>query len=122
MAGPVGIRSALTPTSTSDARSAPSELSHDWVMTHEMVHVAFPNTGDDHPWIQEGVATYVEPLARSFVKTNSTRAVWGDLVEGLPKGMLRRQRPGSRSIQLVGANLLGRGSLLRAGRRAHNPA
>jgi len=64
-----------------------AQLAHDWVMTHEMVHVAFPNTGDDHPWIQEGVATYVEPLARSFVGTTSTRAVWGDLVEGLPNGM-----------------------------------
>ncbi len=71
-----------------------AELAHDWVMTHEMVHVAFPNTGDDHPWIQEGVATYVEPLARSFVGTNSTRAVWSDLVEGLPNGMPAAGDPG----------------------------
>lgn len=71
-----------------------TELAHDWVMTHEMVHVAFPNTGDDHPWIQEGVATYVEPLARSFAGNDPIRSVWSDLVEGLPKGMPGARDPG----------------------------
>ncbi len=77
-----------------------AELDHDWVMTHEMIHVAFPNTGDAHPWIQEGVATYVEPLARSFVGTKSTRAVWDELVEGLPKGM---PAPGDRGLDQTDA-------------------
>jgi hypothetical protein len=71
-----------------------SELAHDWVMTHEMVHVAFPDTGDDRQWIQEGVATYVEPLARSFVGTNATGDVWRDLVNGFPKGMPAPGEPG----------------------------
>jgi hypothetical protein len=64
-----------------------SDLEQDWVMTHEMVHLSFPHAGDDHAWVTEGVATYVEPLARSFVGTYPIRAVWSDLVEGLPKGM-----------------------------------
>jgi hypothetical protein len=70
------------------------ELAQDWVMTHEMVHVAFPNVGDDYAWVTEGVATYVEPLARSFVGGYPIRSVWSDLVEGLPKGLPMAGEPG----------------------------
>src|SRR3984885_13943383 len=35
-----------------------SSLRDDWVMTHEMVHLAFPSVPDDHHWIEEGIATY----------------------------------------------------------------
>lgn len=42
-----------------------SSLREDWVMTHEMVHLAFPSVPDEHHWIQEGIATYVEPIARA---------------------------------------------------------
>jgi hypothetical protein len=38
-----------------------SSLRDDWVMTHEMVHLAFPSVPDEHHWIEEGIATYVEP-------------------------------------------------------------
>lgn len=34
-------------------------------MTHEMVHLAFPSVPDQHHWIEEGLATYVEPIARA---------------------------------------------------------
>ena len=35
----------------------------DWLMTHEMVHLAFPSVSDKHHWMEEGLATYVEPSA-----------------------------------------------------------
>jgi hypothetical protein len=56
-------------------------------MAHEMVHTAFPEQLRRHHWIEEGVATYVEPLARSWVKRYPAAKVWMDLVEGLPKGL-----------------------------------
>ena len=34
------------------------------MLTHEMVHLAFPSVDDKHHWIEEGIATYVEPIAR----------------------------------------------------------
>src|SRR5271155_921006 len=40
-----------------------SSLRDDWGMTHEMAHLAFPSVPDDHHWIEEGIATYVEPIA-----------------------------------------------------------
>ena len=41
-----------------------SELASDWMLTHKMVHLAFPSVDDKHHWIEEGIATYVEPIAR----------------------------------------------------------
>ncbi len=64
-----------------------SSLRDDWVMTHEMVHVAFPSVPREHHWIEEGIATYVEPIARSQVGDLSPETVWRELVDGLPKGL-----------------------------------
>src|SRR5260370_21158303 len=64
-----------------------SELKDDWVMTHEMVHYAFPSVSDQHEWIEEGIATYVEPIARLEAGEIGAAKVWGDLVEGLPYGL-----------------------------------
>jgi hypothetical protein len=63
------------------------DLESDWVMTHEMVHLAFPSVADEHHWIEEGIATYVEPIARVEAGNLKPRSVWQDLVEGLPKGL-----------------------------------
>jgi hypothetical protein len=67
-----------------------AELDRDWVMTHEMVHTAFPQQERSHHWIEEGMATYVEPLARSWVGRYPVARVWTDLVDGLPNGLPRR--------------------------------
>ena len=56
-------------------------------MTHEMVHLAFPSVPDEHHWIEEGIATYVEPIARAQVGDLSPEIVWRELVDGLPKGL-----------------------------------
>jgi len=64
-----------------------SSLRDDWVMTHEMVHLAFPSVPDQHHWIEEGIATYVEPIARAQVGDLSSETVWRELVDGLPKGL-----------------------------------
>jgi len=63
-----------------------ADLDDDWVTTHELVHMAFPSQEREHHWIEEGLATYVEPLAR--VKTGELKAqkVWVDMVDGMPQG------------------------------------
>ncbi|HEY0481034.1 MAG TPA: hypothetical protein VGD37_26145 [Kofleriaceae bacterium] len=65
------------------------DLARDWVMTHEMVHTAFPDQPRAHHWIEEGIATYVEPLARSWTARYPAGKVWIDLVDGLPNGLPR---------------------------------
>jgi len=63
-----------------------ADLDDDWVTTHELVHMTFPSQEREHHWIEEGLATYVEPLAR--VKTGELRAekVWGDMVRDMHQG------------------------------------
>ncbi len=56
-------------------------------MTHEMVHLAFPSVPDEHHWIEEGIATYVEPIARAQVGDLPSETVWRELVDGLPRGL-----------------------------------
>jgi hypothetical protein len=63
------------------------DLAHDWVMTHEMIHTAFPDQPPAHRWIEEGISTYVEPLARSWVGGYPVNKVWGDLAGQLPNGL-----------------------------------
>src|SRR6266849_1447581 len=65
------------------------DLKNDWVMTHEMVHYAFPSVSAEHHWIEEGIATYVEPIARLEAGQIRAVKVWGDLVNGLPFGLPR---------------------------------
>jgi hypothetical protein len=60
-------------------------LRSDWVMTHEMFHLGFPDTEND--WMGEGLSTYMEPLARARIGNLSEKAVWESMVDGLPKGL-----------------------------------
>ncbi len=64
-----------------------SSLHDDWIMTHEMVHLAFPSVADEHHWIEEGIATYVEPIARAQIGDLPPEKVWRDLVDGVPRGL-----------------------------------
>jgi hypothetical protein len=41
------------------------EFDADWIVTHELVHMALASLPDAQHWLEEGIATYVEPLVRS---------------------------------------------------------
>jgi len=62
-------------------------LDDDWVMTHEMVHLGFPSINGDHSWIEEGMATYIEPFARARIGKVSAEQVWTDLVRNAPNAL-----------------------------------
>ncbi|MFZ6644877.1 hypothetical protein ACO0LO_04130 [Undibacterium sp. TJN25] len=62
-------------------------LNRDWVMVHEMVHLAFPLMPRRHHWIEEGIATYVEPVARAQAGLLPPEKIWGDLMRDLHQGL-----------------------------------
>jgi len=64
-----------------------AELANDWMLTHEMVHLSFPSMADEHHWIEEGIAVYVEPIARIQAKQMTAEKMWADLVRDMPKGL-----------------------------------
>ena len=72
-------------------------------MVHEMVHLAFPQVAKQHHWIEEGLATYIEPWARLGIGQLTEETVWKDLVEGLPKGL-----PGPEDKEIDGTPTWGR--------------
>ena len=63
-----------------------ASLADDWLLTHEMVHLAFPSLPERHHWLEEGLATYVEPIAQARAGLLTPERVWYDLVVGLPQG------------------------------------
>ena len=61
-------------------------MREDWVLVHEMIHTALPDVTRRHHWLEEGLATYVESLARSRAGLVTPERVWKDWMDGMPKG------------------------------------
>ena len=67
-----------------------ADLNQDWVMTHEMFHLAFPTLADRYLWMMEGLSDYLEPIARARVGQMTAADVWQEFVEGFPQGLPER--------------------------------
>src|SRR5579863_4906316 len=52
-----------------------------------MVHFGFPSVEERHHWIEEGIATYVEPIARAQVGRLTAERVWREMVDRMPQGL-----------------------------------
>jgi hypothetical protein len=63
-----------------------ADLKDDWVLTHEMIHLAFPSMEDAHHWIEEGISTYVEPVARVRAGQMPADEMWRQFIIDMPKG------------------------------------
>jgi len=72
-----------------------SDLDEDWTMTHEFVHLALASLPDESHWLEEGLASYVEPIARAQAGQLSEVQVWRGMVHGMPNG---EPRPGDQGL------------------------
>jgi hypothetical protein len=63
------------------------ELAADWVLVHEMVHLALPEVGRRHNWLAEGLATYVEGIARAQFGNRDISDVWAEYRHSMPLGL-----------------------------------
>jgi len=89
----VGVRGAARISISVGDAATPSDLATNWELVHEMVHLAFPSMSG-HPWIEEGLATYVEPLVRARSGLAPAGDIWKWLVWGLPRGESALDRSG----------------------------
>jgi hypothetical protein len=64
-----------------------ADLTDDWVLTHEMFHLAFPTLDDKYLWMMEGLSDYLEPVARAKAGQWSANDAWLEFVQGLPQGL-----------------------------------
>jgi hypothetical protein len=76
-----------------DARAR--DLRRDWILTHEMFHLAFPTLPDRYLWMMEGLSDYLEPVARARAGQLRPEDTWREFVEGLPQGL---PGPGGRGL------------------------
>lgn len=64
-----------------------ADLSRDWMMVHEMVHTALPDMDQRSNWLSEGLAVYVEPIARTQAGDLTPEKIWADMVRDMPSGL-----------------------------------
>jgi hypothetical protein len=62
-------------------------LLDDWVLVHEMTHLALPDVGEDHAWLSEGLAVYVEGVARVQAGNRSIEDVFAEEQRSMPRSM-----------------------------------
>ena len=58
----------------------------DWIMVHEMIHLAVPRIPRSQNWLQEGLATYVESVARGRAGLVAPATVWREWARAMPQG------------------------------------
>ncbi len=62
-------------------------LVDDWVLVHEMIHQAIPYVSRKHFWMAEGLAVYVESIARVQAGHLPAEQIWRDFVRQMPRGI-----------------------------------
>ena len=71
------------------------QLNNDWVLVHEMTHLALPEIGDDHSWLSEGLAVYVEGIPRVQAGNRTQSDVRYAEMHSMPRGL---PQPGDRGL------------------------
>jgi hypothetical protein len=62
-------------------------LRRDWIMVHEMVHLAMADVPEANRWWLEGLSTYVESIARAQRGHLSEDFVWNGFYHRMPQGL-----------------------------------
>ena len=52
-----------------------------------MTHLALPDVHPPHIWLAEGLATYVEPIARVEAGQLTAEKIWGDMLRDMKQGL-----------------------------------
>jgi hypothetical protein len=63
-----------------------ADLERDWVLHHELIHLAFPTLPRDHLWLEEGLSTYLEPIIRARAGRLDERKVWAEFAGAMGQG------------------------------------
>jgi hypothetical protein len=67
----------------------------DWILVHEMIHLAVPRVPRSQNWLHEGIATYVEGVARGHAGLLPPDEVWREWSHGMVRGL---PEPGDRGL------------------------
>lgn len=68
--------------------TAERTLLADSTAVHEMTHLAIPDHAERYLWFHEGIATYVETIARAQAGLITPERAWGELAHGMALGVV----------------------------------
>jgi hypothetical protein len=69
-------------------------LYRDWILVHELFHLGFPSFHDEAKWLDEGSATYFEPLLRARAGDLTELEVWTQFAHYMPEGLRAIEQDG----------------------------
>jgi predicted metalloprotease with PDZ domain len=77
-------------------RETPASGVHeDWVVVHELFHLGTPSFVGEGHWLEEGLATYYEPILRERAGWMSEADLWRHFMKQMPRGLRRPGQPAS---------------------------
>jgi hypothetical protein len=62
-------------------------LYSDWILVHELFHLGFPSFFGEGKWLDEGLATYYEPIIRVRAGLYTEEQLWQEVAEAMPQGL-----------------------------------
>lgn len=62
-------------------------LYSDWILVHELFHLGFPSFYGEGKWLDEGLATYYEPIIRVRAGLYTEEQLWQEVAEAMPQGL-----------------------------------
>ncbi|HEX8794924.1 MAG TPA: hypothetical protein VF765_28455 [Polyangiaceae bacterium] len=65
----------------------------DWVVVHELSHLGTASFMGEGHWLEEGLATYYEPVLRERAGWMTERQLWEHFVREMPRGLPRANEP-----------------------------
>lgn len=69
--------------------STDADLKRDWKAVHEMIHLALPDVDEKHLWLSEGLAVYIESIARVQAGDLPENRIWGEFARDMPQGQAK---------------------------------
>ena len=69
-------------------------LYRDWVLVHELFHLGFPSFFGEGKWLDEGLATYYEPIIRARAGWQTPEDVWAEFADNMVKGLATVENEG----------------------------
>ncbi len=78
-----------------------SELTSQWMLMHEFAHFGAPFI-EDHPWIMEGMAVYVETMLRVRAGWFAEDVAWRGYMRSMPRGLPALEQTGLGQARGIG--------------------
>jgi hypothetical protein len=62
-------------------------LYSDWILVHELFHLGVPSFLEEGKWLDEGLATYYEPIIRVRAGLYTETEMWTEFSTSMPQGL-----------------------------------